>query len=241
MNFIGLIFLVALFVLIPRGALRTARLLRQMIEAGVAIPKRRIVLSAMFSMSVLWALAALNASAMGRALFSFAGAGPRDLLVGVAGLALLLAAIPMSRAGQSPDDERRSVVYRVAPQGPRDLAMFTVLALMAGVAEEAAYRGVAVWILAPVFGNALPAILLSAAAFAVAHAVQGGRAIAIVFAIALLFHALVQITGTLVIAMAVHAAYDIVAGVAAGRRARTLLARDAAPVREASHEGGAAG
>ena len=67
-------------------------------------------------------------------------------------------------------------------------------------------------------GSLYPAAFLSAMAFGVAHAVQGAKSMAITFVVALFFQAIVQLTGTLVIAMAVHAAYDIAAGLMLKRR-----------------------
>jgi membrane protease YdiL (CAAX protease family) len=234
LNIVSFIFLVVLFVLAPRAALRSARMLRQMQAGGEPLPRGRLVLSTMFSLSVLWALSAINAEAMGRGLFAVWHLGAREILIGVAGFGVLLAAIPLSRWGRTPQEERRRLVYGMAPRDTRELTLFALMAVMAGVAEEAAYRGVAVWILAPIFGSVAPAILLSAMAFAVAHAVQGGRAMAIVFGVALVFHAMVQLTGTLVVAMVVHTVYDIVAGYVAGRRAQRLLAGEAPDVAPAS-------
>jgi len=48
--------------------------------------------------------------------------------------------------------------------------------------------------------------------FAVAHAVQGFKAIPLIAAIALVFHGLVLLTGSLYVAMAVHFLYDAIAG-----------------------------
>jgi membrane protease YdiL (CAAX protease family) len=234
LNIVSFIFLVVLFVLAPRAALRSARMLRQMQAGGDPLPRGRLVLSTMLSLSVLWALSAINAEAMGRRLFAVWHLGAREILIGVAGFGVLLAAIPLSRWGRTPEEERRRLVYGMAPRDARELTLFALMAVMAGVAEEAAYRGVAVWILAPIFGSVAPAILLSAMAFAVAHAVQGGRAMAIVFGVALVFHAMVQLTGTLVVAMVVHTVYDIVAGYVAGRRAQRLLAGEAPGVAPAS-------
>lgn len=224
LNVVSFIFLVVLFVLTPRAALRSARLLRRLQEAGQEIPRRRLVLSAMFGLSVLWAISAINATMLGASVFAVPRFGGREAAVGMAGLALLLAIIPISISLETPGEEARNPAYILAPRNGREMALFVLVAIMAGVAEEAAYRGVAVWILAPVFGNLLPAMLLSAMAFAVAHAVQGGRAMAIAFAVAALFHAVVYLTGTLVVAMVAHTVYDIVAGYAAGQRARALAA-----------------
>ncbi|HVZ49502.1 MAG TPA: CPBP family intramembrane glutamic endopeptidase [Gemmatimonadaceae bacterium] len=229
LNLVSFIFLVVLFVLTPRAALRSARTLRQVEADGQAIPRRRMTLSTMFALAVLWAISSVNATMMGENLFSVRGVGLREVGIGVAGFALLLLAIPVARALRSPEEDRRRLMRSMAPRTSRELAIFALVAVMAGVAEESAYRGVAVWILAPILGHLLPAMFLSAMAFAVAHAVQGGKTMAMVFIIAAVFHAIVYFTGTLVIAMVVHAAYDIIAGHVAGKRARAMDAADAAP------------
>jgi membrane protease YdiL (CAAX protease family) len=84
--------------------------------------------------------------------------------------------------------------------------------LLAGVAEEAAYRGVGMTILWYSLGDPWLAAGICAAAFAVAHSIQGLKSGTVVFAIALVFHGLVAVTGTLVLAMVVHAIYDLIAG-----------------------------
>jgi membrane protease YdiL (CAAX protease family) len=223
LNLINFIFLVVLFVLTPRGALRSARLLRQAQAAGQAIPRTRMALSTAFALAVLWFLASINAQSREVSLFALPVLGLREIGIGIGALAVLLLAIPISRALRSEDEERKQLIYGFAPRNGREYAIFALIAVMAGVAEEAAYRGVAVWILTPIFGGILPAILLSAMAFAVAHAVQGGKTMGIVFAIALVFHAVVYFTGTLVVAMVVHTVYDLIAGAVAGRRATQLL------------------
>lgn len=229
-NIAALIFLVVLFVLTPRAALRTARQLRAAQAQGAPVPRRRLILSTMFSLTVLWFLAQMNALSMGRNLFAISSVGLGEAGAGVAGLALLLLAIPIARYGRTPEEERRRLLYSVAPRTPREFAVFCLLGVMAAIAEESAYRGVAIWILQPVFGALAPAVFLSAMAFAVAHAVQGGRTMFVIFAIALVFHAVVYFTGSLVVAMVIHAIYDCVAGVVAGRRARALAAVEAATV-----------
>ena len=229
LNVASFIFLVVIFVLTPRAALRSARQLRRAHADGAPPPRMRIVLSTMFSLTIIWFLSQMNALSLGRNLFSVADVGLRELGIGVIGLAVLLLAIPISLAIRRPDEERRRLIVSLAPRNPREFAVFALLAVMAGIAEESAYRGVAVWILTPIFGNILPAMFLSAMAFGVAHAVQGGKTMLMVFAIAVVLHGLVWLTGTLVIAMVVHAAYDIVAGYAAAQRAQELGITDEPP------------
>jgi membrane protease YdiL (CAAX protease family) len=223
LNLLNFIFLVVLFVLTPRGALRTARTLRQSQAQGQPLPRTRMALSTAFALGVLWLLSVFNAKSMGINLFRIPSFGAKELGIGLIALAVLLLAIPISRYRRSEAEERRRLLYGFAPRNGREYMIFAAIAILAGIAEEAAYRGVAVWVLTPIFGSIVPAMFLSAMAFAVAHAVQGGRTMAIVFAIAVVFHAIVYFTGTLVVAMVVHTIYDLIAGAVAGKRARELL------------------
>jgi membrane protease YdiL (CAAX protease family) len=230
LNIASFVFLVVLFVLTPRAALRSARQLRQAAADGTPIPRGRIALSTMLALVVVWVISVLNADAMGRNLFAPGPFGARELGIGLAGFAALLLAIPISIRMRTPEEQRRRLMHSMAPRQGRELLLFALVAVMAGISEESSYRGVAIWILTPIFGgNIYPAIFLSAMAFAVAHAVQGGKTMAMIFVVALVLQAVVQLTHTLVIAMLVHMAYDVVAGVVAGRRARALD-QEAAPV-----------
>ncbi|MBM4194169.1 MAG: CPBP family intramembrane metalloprotease [Gemmatimonadetes bacterium] len=220
-NLLSLIFLVYLFVLFPRAALRSARVVRQTVEAGVPLPRTRVLLSTLFTLLVTFMMAWVNAQAMGRDLWAVDWS-LRNIALGVVAFIVLLGAIPLSRRLRTPEELRRQLLNGIVPRNNQEMGLFTLAAIGAGIAEEAAYRGVAVWLLTLVFGAPIPAILMSTMAFAVAHAVQGGKSMAIVAGVALLFHGLVTLTGTLVIAMIVHAAYDIVAGIAARKKADEL-------------------
>jgi membrane protease YdiL (CAAX protease family) len=178
-------------------------------------------------MVIYWLISTMNARMMQRDLFAIPALGLREIGIGLAAFAVLLLAIPVSQRLQPPEERRKQLIYTLAPRNAKEYAGFAALSVLAGIAEEAAYRGVAVWILAPIVGFA-PAVFLSAAAFTVAHAVQGGRSMGVIFGIALVFHATVELTNTLVIAMAAHTAYDLVAGAVAGRRARMYDAEDRA-------------
>ena len=52
---------------------------------------------------------------------------------------------------------------------------------------------------------------------------------AMIFGVAIVFHLLVYLTNTLVIAMVVHAVYDVVAAYAAGKLAKALEASAPTP------------
>lgn len=98
---------------------------------------------------------------------------------------------------------------RLMPQTPRETATYSLLAIVAGISEEAAYRGVLMQILWYALGNPWIAMLIAAAAFAFIHLLQGWKSVLVIFVMACVMHALVWYSGTLVIAMVVHAMYDL--------------------------------
>ncbi len=59
------------------------------------------------------------------------------------------------------------------------------------------------------------ALLLCVSAFAIAHSIQGWRGILATAIIALLMHGVVYETGSLYLAIVVHAVYDLMVGIIA--------------------------
>ncbi|MEZ5979298.1 MAG: CPBP family intramembrane glutamic endopeptidase [Planctomycetota bacterium] len=114
---------------------------------------------------------------------------------------------------------RRSPLLIAVPRNGTEWAIAIFVCVLAGFSEELAYRGVLVHVLEPRTGH-LGAALLSAVAFAAAHAVQGVRTMVTILVIALVLQLLVDATHTLVVAMVVHASYDVVAKVLFARFAR---------------------
>ena len=103
----------------------------------------------------------------------------------------------------------------------RDERMFWLLvSLLAGFSEELTWRGVQTVLLQRITGVPMIAILVSVVMFGAAHAVQGARGAVLVTMIALVFHGLVIVTGSLYVAMAVHFLYDAVAGLTYAKLAR---------------------
>jgi membrane protease YdiL (CAAX protease family) len=103
-------------------------------------------------------------------------------------------------------------VYRTMPQTSSDLGFWTVIALSAGFVEEIVYRGVLFGILNYWLHNWWASAILCAVSFALGHAIQGWKSTGIIFAIAMIFQGLVYLTGTLYVAMVVHAVFDFIAG-----------------------------
>jgi membrane protease YdiL (CAAX protease family) len=116
-------------------------------------------------------------------------------------------------------EERRTMwVRHLLPSSRVQWALWLVVSLAAGISEETTYRGVLVVLLGSFTASMVIGALLSAVVFAVLHYPQGGKSMALVFAIALVMQVVVSATGALYVAMGVHAAYDITAGVRAARR-----------------------
>jgi membrane protease YdiL (CAAX protease family) len=100
------------------------------------------------------------------------------------------------------------------PRDSTERALWLTSSIAAGISEELVYRGVLTELLArtTTTGSLVAAALVSAGVFAVSHYMQGWKSMAIIYAMALLFQALAWYSGSLYVPMAVHALYDIAAG-----------------------------
>ena len=145
-------------------------------------------------------------------------------------LALILVTLRLRWSSRTPQDKLR--LYSMLPHDSGELSLYAVVALSAGVAEEIAYRGVLTTLLTSVTGSLVIATVISAAAFAYVHLVQGWRAVFAIFIIALIAQAVVELGHSLIPMMAVHAAYDLLAGIIVPRWYESASATtpiDAAP------------
>ena len=70
------------------------------------------------------------------------------------------------------------------------------------------------------FRSPWPAALVAALVFSLAHSTQGWKSASIIFVVALTMQALVVFTGTLILAVIIHAVYDLVTGYEIGRTAQ---------------------
>lgn len=223
-----LLFVAYVLVLLPWAAFVSSRRLDPARgTAGHEPPTtEQVLVSTLLSLVVLLVFAWVTAAVTGAELFRLPPFDARVAALAAAAFGLHLGFLWLSRVVRSEAERRASKARAFMPRTPRQWALYAAVCVLAGAAEEAAYRGVAVQVLAPRIG--LPAaILLSATAFAVSHALQGWKSAAIVLAMALVMHALVQTTGSLVPAMAVHAVYDLIAGLAYSRQVRRWDAEDA--------------
>ncbi|HYW74023.1 MAG TPA: CPBP family intramembrane glutamic endopeptidase [Pyrinomonadaceae bacterium] len=114
------------------------------------------------------------------------------------------------------------VVYLFMPANPAERAWWIVVAVLAGVSEEITWRGVQAGLAYKLLGNVTLAFVLCAVSFGVGHIIQGWKSAILISVFALAFHLLVWLSGSLYVAMAVHIAYDITAGINYGRLGREL-------------------
>ena len=217
MHAIGLasaLYLAYMLLLIPAMAFRSARLFNAPADSAPrrAMPSRAtLYVNSIILLVFLFALAWFTARTFGYLVFALPRFGAREAIAGAVALLFQFSAMFVSHAMRSADERRVMPVNRMLPQSPREHAIFSVASVVAGISEEAAYRGVLFAILWYTLGNGWIAAAVSALAFAVAHALQGWKSVAVVFVMACSMQALVWYTDTLVIAMFVHATYDLLA------------------------------
>lgn len=220
----SVLFLVWLLALMPAAAVQSARALQE----GRADPARYLP-----SRETIWArttviLILLLAFAWytGRGFdfrpFAAPPLGSADALAAIATLAIYLGLRGVSGAIRSDAERRAMPAYLLVPRTAREWLRWTVTVLVASVAEEVAYRGVGMAILSDLFGSPWLAAGICAVAFALAHWTQGWKSALLIFLMALAAHGLVAVTGTLVLAMLVHAVYDVLAGYLLADEARRL-------------------
>lgn len=153
-------------------------------------------------------------------------ASPPSLRAIVAGFALYALAVAFMRPRWRRAVERRArVAHLFMPSNARERGWWIAVSILAGVGEEITWRGVQTVLLWTVIGNFWIAALLSSTTFGLTHVVQGWRTAVLIVVFALGFHWLVWLAGSLYVAMAVHVAYDITAGITLGRLGRELAAR----------------
>jgi membrane protease YdiL (CAAX protease family) len=213
----SLVFLAYLLVLLPWLAFRSAGKLREVREASAGRPVRtlsreRVWIGTIVSLALLLWLAWVVGSSFGYPFFAVPALGIREWLAAAAALAVCFALRTIARATRSENERRKMAVYFIAPRTSREWVLASVTVVLASVSEETAYRGVGLSILWFSLGNAWVAALICAVAFALGHWTQGWKSGVVIFVLALTMHGLVAYTGTLVLAMLVHAVYDFVAG-----------------------------
>ncbi len=119
---------------------------------------------------------------------------------------LILLRIFLPVAAQDP------VIQYIIPITKIEFAWFIGLSITAGLVEEIAFRGVLTSLLQQAWGSYWLATLVSALIFGLAHLLQGVRGVVVAACFGLVNQMVTSWTGTLLVAIVVHALYDIIAG-----------------------------
>jgi membrane protease YdiL (CAAX protease family) len=224
-NLFGWFHLIYFGLAIPFFALRHAR----KFHGGGALPNRRSHFQKTAFTLVMFAVISLMV-ARGQGMDLFPRRLP-DWRAILASVIVLIAMVGFMRPRWRAAVERRGrVIYLYMPTNAAERFWWITVAVLAGVCEEITWRGVQTGLLINLTRSVWVAIIASAISFAVAHAVQGWKSVAVVALFALAFQLLVWLAGSLYVAMAAHVIYDIIAGISYGRMGKELgydLKRDA--------------
>jgi membrane protease YdiL (CAAX protease family) len=141
----------------------------------------------------------------------------------VAGVAMYVATVAFMRPNWRRAVERRArVVHLFMPANAVERTWWIAVSVLAGIGEEITWRGVQAALVGALTGSFWIAALVCSTSFGLVHFVQGWKSAALIAVFALGFHALVWLGGSLYVAMAVHVAYDLTAGISYGRLGREL-------------------
>jgi len=216
---LGAVHLVFFGLFLPLAALRMHR---RMATGKKAVPDpSKHFRSATIELATLMALSIFVARRTGIDLLAF---DPTKLLLGLAvGAAMYAAAVAFMRPRWRRAVEKRAPIVRLfMPRDASERAWWIAVSVLAGIGEEITWRCVQTQLLVPIVGAYAVAALLSAISFGAAHFLQGWRSCAVIVCFALGFQAVVWASGSLFVAMAVHVAYDVTAGITYGRLGREL-------------------
>lgn len=183
-------------------------------------PKVKHFTSTILTLIVFFAVSVWVAHNQWIALFPGEVPEPRMVLLGatvLVGLVVLMRPLWRRRV-----EARTRRVWLFMPRTGKERLLWAGCSVAAGISEEATYRGVMFALLWRLTDSALAASLIAAAVFSVSHFLQGWKSMAIIFGMALSFQLIAFLSGSLYIGMAVHALYDIAAGLSYGKYGEEL-------------------
>lgn len=209
------LFLVIICVLLPLGAVRQHRRL----DAGTIPPTRmRIYVSAIITHASFVLAVWVVARGQRMNLLPPSRLTAVHTLIGL--IALAIGLLPVLERFRLNDPVAKERTRLIAPRTSKEHALFYLLSVTAGIAEELTYRGMLFTLLAALFGGWWIAAIIAAAAFGIVHLFQGWKAAGIAALMGLREQLVVGLTGTLFVAMAVHMLHDAIAGTVIATRAR---------------------
>jgi membrane protease YdiL (CAAX protease family) len=212
---IAWLFLAFFCVGLPLGALRQHRRL----EAGtLRLSRAQIYQSAIATHAMFLLMVWVVVRADRLDLFPAYHLTAPHVVVGLVALAVGL--LPLFERFRRNDPVAKERVRLIAPRTPREFAAFYLVCVTAGFVEELTYRGLLFTLLAALVGGWVPAALCASALFGIVHLFQGWKSAGIAALMGLREHIVVGLTGTLFIAIVMHALHDAIAGTVIGLQAR---------------------
>jgi membrane protease YdiL (CAAX protease family) len=197
-------------VFIPYAAIKSSRV----IGTKPLPPKVKFLTTQILTLLFFLVLSALVGRKEWIALFPRVMPEPSFILVGAVVLVALVTLMrPMWRKRV---EQRARKVWLFMPRTPTERALWIGCSIAAGISEEVTYRGVMFGLLWRLTDSPWGAALIAALVFSVSHFLQGWKSMSIIFGMALIFQLLAWFTGALYVGMAVHALYDVAAGLSYG-------------------------
>ena len=179
------------------------------------------------SMLILWGmtwLAIYALSLWGQRPADVGFAPPTDPLFayGVVFAVIALIAVASLRRTRLPGGDYSERIRLIAPMTVADWLWFVPVALSAGLCEEFLYRGYALHVVAQFTHDVWIGVVVSTAAFGLAHFYQGWRGVIGTAIFGLFFALVVVVSGSLWPCMIGHALQDLIGGAVVSRRLREL-------------------
>jgi membrane protease YdiL (CAAX protease family) len=202
----GASFLVVFGLFLPYLAIKSAR----RVATRPLPPKKSLFLSTIVQLSIFATVAIVVGAVEHVELFP--RRAPSLASWGWGALALAVFVSLMRPQWKKRVIERSRRVWLFMPRDRVERGLWIFSSIAAGFSEELVFRGVLTTLLFRLSGSLVPAALVSATIFAIAHFMQAARSMTVIFVIALVFQALAWQSGSLYVPMVVHAVYDIVAG-----------------------------
>ncbi|MEP6590370.1 MAG: CPBP family intramembrane glutamic endopeptidase [Gemmatimonadota bacterium] len=223
-NIPGLLTLAFFLVLVPFGSLKT----RHSVGRLAALPREDLYRN-IIGQQLLFASVALIAMFSERLDLGIGRVDP--LAIGVAAVLVAVTVLLMRSRWKAAIARGEPRLAMISPRTARERGWWIAVSIVAGVSEELVWRGVVASLLWWVTGEWIIAAIVTSIAFGISHAIQGWKSATIIGVIALAVQAYVWWAGGLLLAMVMHAAYDVVAGLTYGKLADAAgLPVAAAPV-----------
>lgn len=223
-----LIILLLLAVVFPLLGVRDYRLLLRRTSEGVAdarVKAYKSVLKMHWPLTIgllaWWLLSGNSLESMG--LIPVAD-GWQWVAIGVGIFAILAQVIYLATVSRNADKlteikEQMGELSNLAPQTRTENRLFDMVSITAGVCEEILYRGLLLATLVSLVGT-WPAVAITSLIFGLGHAYQGISGIAKTGLIGLVLALLTVFSGSLFIAIVLHAVVDLTSGRIMGRALR---------------------